>query len=251
MPVIGAAPVRAVQTRIRERWESQANLSFFLCLLVVVAFVFPSLGIGTSDLPLYSDVTFTLVALSGVAIARGQPHLFASAVFVGAIAVMACWIASSTPSIPWLLTADASHIAFTLLLVIVLLNQVFRQGHVTHIRIQGAVAAYVLLGLGWAHVYHIVDILHPGSFSITNGSPLDIGDCLYFSFITLGTVGYGDITPVRQVARSLATSEALTGQLYLAILIARLVGMELVSWQARLGVDPETAVPPTSAVTHD
>ena len=58
-------------------------------------------------------------------------------------------------------------------------------------------------------------------------------DWAYYSYITLSTVGYGDITPVRPIARALSMGEALTGQLYLAVLIARLVAMEVITWQSK------------------
>jgi hypothetical protein len=91
----------------------------------------------------------------------------------------------------------------------------------------------LLFGIGWAHAYHLTGVLHPGSFN-SNGSEMShVLDYVYFSYVTLSTVGYGDITPVRPIARVLSMGEALTGQLYLAVLIARLVAMEVVSWQQK------------------
>ena len=116
---------------------------------------------------------------------------------------------------------------------LVLLSQIFRPGRVTHLRIQGAIAVYLLFGVFYAHAYHIAATLVPGSFAgateLTSGS-----GWAYYSFVTLTTVGYGDITPVSQVARSLSVAEALSGQLYLAVLIARLVAMEIVFWQQKV-----------------
>jgi voltage-gated potassium channel Kch len=63
------------------------------------------------------------------------------------------------------------------------------------------------------------------------GELATVNDWLYYSYVTLTTVGYGDITPVRPIARTLAIAEALSGQLYLAVMIARLVAMEVVFWQ--------------------
>jgi hypothetical protein len=116
---------------------------------------------------------------------------------------------------------------------LVLLAQVFRAGPVNSYRLQGAIAVYLLFGVGWAHAYHLTGLLHPGSFNTPRSEIPSVLDWAYFSFITLTTVGYGDITPVRPIARTLAMGEALTGQLYLAVLIARLVAMEVVSWQSK------------------
>ncbi len=86
-----------------------------------------------------------------------------------------------------------------------------------------------MLGLMWTMAYWLVDQLTPGgAFSFnTNAGPRSINgfNAFYFSFITLSTVGYGDITPVSTIARWLAAMEAMTGLLYVAVLIARLVSL--------------------------
>jgi hypothetical protein len=109
----------------------------------------------------------------------------------------------------------------------------------------GGVAGYLLIGVTWAFAYMLLveevpDAIHfPSSFAaIPAGEPTRL---VYFSFVTLTTVGYGDAYPVHRVARSLAIAEALIGQLYPAILIASLVGMAL---QARFSTgDPNKLSP--------
>lgn len=91
-----------------------------------------------------------------------------------------------------------------------------------------SVSAYVMLGLIWTMAYWLVDTLNPGAFAFntSGGSKTMEGfNAFYFSFITLCTVGYGDITPISKVARMLAALEAMVGLLYVAVLIARLVGL--------------------------
>ena len=73
----------------------------------------------------------------------------------------------------------------------------------------------------------MVDFLVPGSFRYGQDRTLTGPEMIYYSFITLTTLGYGDIVPVSPSARSLATLEALTGQLYLTVLVARLVGLHI------------------------
>jgi hypothetical protein len=102
-----------------------------------------------------------------------------------------------------------------------------KKGPITAYRIQGAIAVYLLLGLAWAHTYDLIEYLSPGAFTGTITDSARFSSWMYFSFVTLATLGYGDITPMHPVARSLAVAEAITGQLYLAILIARLVSQEL------------------------
>ena len=116
------------------------------------------------------------------------------------------------------------------LFTFMILVRVFRSGPVTRDRILGAVAAYLLFGMTWASAYHILAAHLPEAFSGAAPQATDSWVAWsYYSFITLTTVGYGDITPVAMSARSLAILEALTGQLYPAILLARLVSMELLT----------------------
>jgi hypothetical protein len=115
------------------------------------------------------------------------------------------------------------------MLAAVILVRVFREGRINFHRIQGAVCVYLLLGVIWSGCYSLVIQFDPAAFNL----PASTGDdtltsrLVYFSFVTLTTVGYGDVTAVHPAARSLALLEALAGQLFPAVLLARLVGMEL------------------------
>jgi voltage-gated potassium channel Kch len=108
--------------------------------------------------------------------------------------------------------------------------EVLKKGPITLHRVQGAVAVYLLFGLIWAFAYDLVILHAPQAFHADEltiqHAPLT-PTLIYFSFTTLTTVGYGDITPIHPIARSLAMLEAFVGQLFPAILIARLVAMEL------------------------
>ncbi len=95
--------------------------------------------------------------------------------------------------------------------------------------IMGSICVYILIGICWSIFYFFESIIHPGAF---NGITVDSGkqrfsDLLYFSYITLSTLGYGDIIPVSPIARTLAYLEALFGQFYIAILVASFVGMHI------------------------
>ena len=97
-------------------------------------------------------------------------------------------------------------------------------------RIVGAICVYVLIGLGWASVYEMLDDVIPGSFRFPADTAWVTPGALryrYFSFVTLATLGYGDVTPVTVLGGMLASMEAVAGQLYLAITVARLVALSL------------------------
>jgi hypothetical protein len=91
-----------------------------------------------------------------------------------------------------------------------------------------ALSAYLLAGLVFGVIHYVLERAVPGSYAV-NGVPLlvafDISEAVYFSFVTLATLGYGDIVPTSEAARSIAIVEAIIGQLYLAVMIARIVSM--------------------------
>lgn len=127
-----------------------------------------------------------------------------------------------------------------LILATMTLNRTFRPGRVTGYQVAGGIAGYLLIGLIWTFAYQLLmegapDAIHfeHGASDVFSQQPSDL---IYFSFVTLTTVGYGDVHPVGRAARSLAVAEALVGQLYIAILIASLIGMAL---QARTEERPE------------
>jgi hypothetical protein len=118
--------------------------------------------------------------------------------------------------------------AFFLFAVIQMLIFIYSHKEVTRDLIVGAAVVYLFMALMWTFIFVVVEILHPGSFSIPEGQ--DIGatqSFLYYSFVTITTLGYGDITPVTRLARSLSVLEAVIGQLYLVVQVAWLVGVHV------------------------
>jgi voltage-gated potassium channel Kch len=172
-----------------------------------------------------------VVLISGVAIGWGQGRLFVFSACVAAVALIVRWSAFYIGTDSFGLLREEATLASVAIICLVLLSQIFRTGIVTSARVQGAIAVYLLLGVGWAHCYHIANRLTPGSFHTSVGSFFSVVEWYYYSFATLTTLGYGDIVPIKPVSRSLAIGEALTGQLYLTVLIARLVALEVMSWQ--------------------
>ena len=108
---------------------------------------------------------------------------------------------------------------------------VFAPGKVTFHRIIGAVLLYLNIGLIFVGLFYFVALLEPDAFKgldpLRGNGSIDVGNLIYFSFVTLTTTGFGDIAPVHAYARSLSIIEAIIGQLYPATLLARLVTLEL------------------------
>ena len=110
-----------------------------------------------------------------------------------------------------------------------LLRFIFRARHVNTDVLCAGIAGYLLLGVLWMSAYMLVSGLNPAAFAFNVGAAsahsLSQFEAYYFSYITLSTVGYGDISPLSPGARTLAMTEAMTGTLYLALLISRLVAV--------------------------
>ena len=123
---------------------------------------------------------------------------------------------------------------FLFYVAFVVLDAVLRERHVTTDTVLGGICVYLLAGIGWALLYALVLAFEPGAM-VAAGAPISyeiergFSLLLYFSFVTLTTLGYGDVTPHSDVARMFAAGEAVFGQLFIAILIARLVGMRIAS----------------------
>jgi len=226
--------MRRIWKALSRFWETDKSLSVLLVLLVVFELILPPLLTGRGPYrpgPL-ADVLFTLVLVAGTAaVWREGRWVFRGVVVFNLVALPIRWAAWFDPNGGFTVWSTATAVVAVALLTFVVLSKVLRPGMVTSHRIEGAVAAYLLLGLVWAGAYEWVALSDPSAFVGAN-SGLQSAQWIYYSLVTLTTMGYGDITPVHPVARSLAAAEALTGQLYLAILISRLVALELHSRRA-------------------
>ncbi len=207
-------------------WQSEAYLAAFLFLLIVVGFVLPSVGFEENNLPLYADIMFSVVLVVGAAIAWVDRILFVVTSLVVIVAIVVRWVAWWTPSKTLSLWSVSTGLVAMFTITAVLLWHVFRPGPVTVMRVQGAIAAYLCIGAGWAHAYHVAALLDPSAFNAVGSDVSAASTWINYSFGMLTTVGYAGIVPVHPLAHTLGSAEAVTGQLYLAVLVARLVSIQ-------------------------
>jgi hypothetical protein len=215
-------------------WWQESGLSamlVFLCLAVFVGLPLETLGIVS---PTVIGVIMTFLFVSGIVAmtGRGKATLVVAAVAI--VSLIVRWMTAIFPSREMNVWDLSLGIVVLGMLTAFVLRHTFRDARITADRVRGGILAYVLLGLVWCVAYQLVDILNPTAFRFPGAhEPASPGrlshDLAYYSFITLTTVGYGDITPVAPFARALAMVEALVGQLYPAILIARLVSLQVAS----------------------
>jgi len=120
----------------------------------------------------------------------------------------------------------AGYAFLTLFLIIMIIRDLFSGTRVQLNKIFGAIVAYLLLGIFWAFIYSALELISPGTIVHGDGASItSYAEATYFSFVTLCTVGYGDIVPTAHLSMVLANLESVAGQLYLAILVARLVSL--------------------------
>jgi hypothetical protein len=118
---------------------------------------------------------------------------------------------------------------YLLLITVLTVQQVLFTGSIDWNKVAGALGIFLMIGLIWSVFYMIIAELNPGAFSNVTGVNWDdtFPDLIYFSFVTLTTLGYGDITPLTPMGRYLALMQAMIGQLYIAVVVASLVGIRI------------------------
>ena len=216
--------------RARQGWrkwvDSDTSLAALLFFLILYGFViYPMAGRDGRTEPL-AAISFTIVLVLGVLSTTKHKTARMGMVVLAALSLASHWLHFFFHEHAVHVISAAAASAFFISLAALITARVFRRGGITIYRIYGAIAVYLLLGILWGEIYVLMYLLNPGCFyfdpTTQCGEP-PISELIYFSFTTLTTVGFGDIVPVHPVARSMATFEALVGQLYPAVLLARLV----------------------------
>lgn len=180
-------------------------------------------------------VLFTIVMLTALAVVAGTRRRMV----VGTVlAILGCGllVADALLQHPTIRAAgSAVAVVFLAYAVVSILAYVYRAHRVDTNLIMGSLCVYILLAVIWGELYGLLETLQPGSLMLDN-----VGDgrgtravLQYFSFVTITTVGYGDIYPASPLARATAATEAILGQLYLVVLVARLVGLHTAQEAAR------------------
>jgi voltage-gated potassium channel len=211
----------------------------FLVLLVslVLLLVIQPMVRGFAGRNPVVDILYSLVLVAAIlSLSEGRwPSV--AALMLGIPALLGRWLAymlSSTGEDFLMLSDHFIEILFLGFAAVMILRAIFTQGSISLDSIFGAICVYLLLGMAWGSAYSAIEVLQPGSFQATGR----MADALksvdtqrsvldYYSFVTMTTTGYGDITPVSPPARTLAWLEAMMGQFYIAVLVAFLVGIRI------------------------
>lgn len=216
--------------RLGRHWKwfgnSDYGLAALLVLLVVyIFFIYPLLG-GDAFSGGAVSIAFTLILIAGIAATSHHSAIRLGIVVLAVIALLSHWFHVLVGGTAAHVISAAAAILFFTMQTWFLSVRVFASGTVNVYRICGAVAVYLILGVLWANAYVFIYLVQPAAFAFAPGAQAfepPISEMVYFSFVTLTTIGYGDITAVHPMARSLVILEGLVGQLYPAILLARLM----------------------------
>jgi hypothetical protein len=206
--------------------QIQIGRFLFLFISMVLMFVFRPFLTDHVGVAYLMEIFLFLIFLSAVYAVSQKRSTLIIAFFLLLLAEV-LQLVSHIQDIPSLDTL--SNILGGLLLAYtatIILLYLFSEDKITGDMIMGAICAYFLMGLVWAFVYSTLEFLQPGSFQMPQGT-VNQATFTYYSYVTLTTLGYGEITPISTPARSFAILEAMMGQLYLAVLIARLVGIHI------------------------
>jgi len=202
--------------------------AYFLAALLLIFVTAPF----TEDLrggELIEAVLMTAVLLSAVLAIGGRRRTLAWAIGLVIPALVGKWISHWRPDLMPPEVFLGAGLLFVLFVVMHLLRFILRAPRVDSEILCLGVSNYLMLGWLWAFAYMLADRLAPGSFAFTvghsSGRLLEGFRAFYFSYSTMTTVAYGDIIPLSSAAQMLATLEAMTGMLYVALLIARLVSL--------------------------
>ncbi len=200
---------------------------YLLVSLVSVLLVYPYLVGRSSTEVLLVLLNATVVLTAIYAVRHSRRHLI-TALAIGIPQLVVSWFNVVVTGGDFAIAQAVLTILFYSYALVRVLDYVLRGRDVTLDKIYGAAGVYLLMGFMWASCFDLVLTLQPDAFEMHGGrfpeTALAFRDLVHFSFVTLTSLGYGDITPVSDQARSLAFLEVIAGNLYMALLVARLVG---------------------------
>ena len=172
------------------------------------------------------DILFSIIFIIAIFAVSRKKHHIPLAVVLAVPMILSLWASYFVVSDAVFIVGRISGILFFAFAIVQILQFIIRAQSVTKNVLFAAIIVYLLIALMWSFIYGLLEVLQPGSFNVSKGHILESRRLfLYFSFVTITTLGYGDITPLTDRATSFAILEAFVGQIYLVVVVAWLVGM--------------------------
>jgi voltage-gated potassium channel len=224
------------ETQEGDWWRAYSERRFgALLVILAVLLAGPPVLLGFGLSAAWFDGLMALLLVAAILSLCFERHQRLFALLLGIPTVLLSLGGHALPGeagVPVLFAGRLCEVLFLFGASVLIVKSLFSAPTLTFDSVLGAVCGYLFLGLAWAVLYSLIEGLRPGSFEIspklvTGGEPArPLPHVLtYYSFVTLTTVGYGDISPVSPATRTLAWMEAITGQFYLAVIVAGLVSV--------------------------
>jgi hypothetical protein len=229
-------------------WQRLVRERRFTALLVILLVLLagPPILIGMGLAAVWFDGLMSVLMVAAIVSLcfERQQRFFALLLGIPSILLsLGSYLSSGAIGQSALLLGHLCAVLFFFGSAVLIVKSLFGPAGLSSDSILGAICGYMFLGVGWAVVYSMIEHLQPGSFSLgqalappETGSRAPADVLTYYSFVTLTTVGYGDVVPVTPITRTCAWIEAISGQFYLAVIVAGLVGM----LASRNGTQPQT-----------
>jgi hypothetical protein len=210
--------------------NKQNNFFFLLAALLMILLILPIISdiYGTRNW-LVGHLVFSVTLFFSVLSLKDAKKWLKFGIFLVLCGVVFSTLAFYKDSRLYLCLSLFFDFLFLLLVISIALQQVVFSDRINLHNVAGAACVYLLLGIIWSLAYYFINIILPGSFkgNLSFDTQMQLNDFVYYSFVTLTTLGYGDIVPVSATARSLVYMEAVFGQFYIAILVAGLVSIHI------------------------
>jgi len=211
-------------------WIKRPFTLLVLTLTTFLFFLFPFRGVFESAIAPRLLLTAVFLSSLYAVMRRRNAMLVAVALVLPPLVLM--WGQSVLTGPNYAAVRFGANTVFLIFVSAMVLSDVMRTQHVTFDTISGGLAVYLLLGLVFTEIYTLILVHNPDAIRFAAEEVVEgTGAIVYFSFVTLTALGYGDIVPVSPAARAMASLEAVVGQVYLTVLVARLVGLSTSQWQ--------------------
>lgn len=229
--------MRVNYSRIIIRFILRHRMLIMLIAILMLLIIYPFVQNQSPQIVVSIEMFFTLFLIAGINAVSQNKKIVTVSLLLAMMSFTIIWFDYFLHN-PILITFGLCvEILFFIIITVTIISHVLKYKKVSADKIYGAICGYLLIGIIWSMIYTVIELSFPNSFYFANGLNLDalqtsthrlyFSQFIYFSYITLSTLGYGDIVPIGLEARAFTSIQAIIGQLYVAILIARLVGLHI------------------------
>ena len=205
---------------------------WLLISLIIFLVLIPFRAMETPGADFISSIAYTCILGTAIYTCRNDKHMLLVTGVLSFPAVVSYWVHSNHfANSPTVLLS--SGVAFYVSYIYIITKEVLTRPQSIYNKLAASLCTYMMIGIAFAYTYTLIELNHPGSFVFPETSPIanipenqtipHIYDLVYHSFVTLSTLGYGDIQPRNTLSRTLCIGEALLGQIYLVVIVASIV----------------------------